>query len=119
MIESRSIAVHGVTATVFCSDRQILEWFEFDFRHFVTAPPSKADFTLTVKLKTPPFETIPAMEEVMHARYFACFEDGKKRYINYQNKALLIYDYGEESGIIYCDDQNQAYEKTYLTLLSR
>ena len=59
------------------------------------------------------------MEEVMHARHFSCFEERSKRYINYQNRALLIYDYASQSGVLYCQDTNYAYEKAYLTILSR
>ncbi|PWT97550.1 MAG: hypothetical protein C5B53_07900 [Candidatus Melainabacteria bacterium] len=119
MVESRSIAVHGVTATVACSNRQILDWFEFDFRHFIAPPPGKADFSLTVEIKAAPFELMPAMEEVMHARYFACFDHGPTRYINYQNRVLLVYDYAKQEGTLFCDDVTKAYEKAYLTVLSR
>jgi hypothetical protein len=119
MIESRSISVHGVTATIFCSDRQILDWFEFDFRHFLSPTPDKPDFTLTVAIKAAPFESMPPMEEVMHARYFACFDHGSTRYINYQNRALLVFDYANQKGTLYCEDVTKAYEKAYLTMLSR
>jgi hypothetical protein len=120
MIESRSIAVHGLTATISCSERQIIEWFEFDFRYFlVQAPQAEPDVRLTVELIAPPFETMPPMEEVMHSRQFACFEQGAKRYINYQNRTLLVFDYANHSGVIYCADHATAYEKLYLTLLSR
>jgi len=55
----------------------------------------------------------------MHTPNFVCFERGPVRYVDYQGKALAVYDYEHESGQIYCDDPQVAYEKLYLTVLSR
>ena len=119
-LEYRHISVHGITARIECADPQILSWFEFDFRTFLT--PEVAGPThvrLIVQVEPPPQSAIPALDEVMHTPNFVCFERGDVRYVDYQGKALAIYDYEHDSGQIYCADPSLAYERLYLTLLSR
>jgi len=102
MVTSRSITVHGITATVFCADSELVTWFEFDFRYFLQEETiSKAEVSLQVDLGPIPPKAIPPLDEVMHTRSFACFEAGSKRYIDYQGRALVIFDYANNSGIIY------------------
>lgn len=120
MLQSRALSIYGVTATVSCFDPQMLDWFCFDFRYFtVAALKETADIVLTVKMQKPPIAEMPPMDEIMHTRHFACFELGNKRYINYRNRALLVFDYKDDTGILYCADREFGYEKLYLTILSR
>lgn len=120
MVEARSITVHGVTATVSFSEPELLGWFEFDFRYFLLSTPlAKADISIAVELIAPPRNAIPPLDAIMQSRWFACFEKDSKRYIDYQGTTLVVFDYKEESGRVYSEDAGSAYDKLYLTLLSR
>jgi len=120
-VASRQVSVLGVSAGVKCSDSQILRWLEFDFSQFLlrSSSASKCDINLAVFIEQPQAETIPPLDEMMHTPKFVCFEDGSMRYVNYQDKAIAVYDYASDSGSIYCNDLTEAYERLYLTLLSR
>jgi len=119
-IQSRQICVHGVSARLDCADPQIIDWFEFDFRGFLTSGLSdRADVRITVHVEPPPESSIPALDEIMHTPHFVTFERGPIRYVDYQGEALAIYDYESEAGQIYAQNPEIAYERLYLTILSR
>lgn len=115
------ISILGVSARVRCSDPQVMYWLDFDFSQFVEAQPlPTCDINIDVHVQDPPANVIPPLDEIMHTPKFVCFEDEQRtRYITYQDKAICIHNYATESGTIYCADPGEAYERLYLTILSR
>lgn len=121
MPASMDISILGVTARIRCSNQQVMYWLDFDFSQFVMARSvPECDINIDVKVEDPPPDAIPPLDEIMHTPKFVCFEDEHRtRYITYQDKAVCIHNYATESGTIYCADPAEAYERLYLTILSR
>jgi hypothetical protein len=118
---SIDISILGVTARIRCTNPQVMYWLDFDFSQFVLeAPLPKCDINVDVFVQEPPENIIPPLDEIMHTPKFVVFEnEHRTRYITYQDKAICIHNYVTETGTIYCAEPTEAYERLYLTILSR
>lgn len=114
------IAIHGVTAEVSCGDQRVAEALEFDFDLFLVRDDLKPAFlTLSIVVDAPPYQCIPPLDESMRTAQWVCFDDGAKRFIDYNGKALVVYDFDRTVGTVYASEWQQAYERAYLLILSR
>jgi hypothetical protein len=114
------LTIHGVTAEIVCKHRRVLDALAFDFDLFLDSGQSKpADLSLAIVVSAPPYESIPPLDESMRTSQWICFDDRAKRYIDYNGKALVVYDFDRRSGTIYAGEWQLAYERAYLVVLSR
>ncbi len=114
------LAIHGVTAEVNCGDPRVADALEFDFDLFLIEDDSKPAFlNLSIVVNEPPYQSIPPLDESMRTSQWVCFDDKAKRFIDYNGKALVVYDFDGTVGTVYASEWQQAYERAYLLILSR
>ena len=110
---------YGVTATIESSSSEIIESFKFDFSMFIVPEAGNPMVSLEAIVKSPPWEIIPELVESMRSPEYVCFDQEEIRYVNYFGRALVRFDYRNETAQIYSTDTSYMYEKLYLLLLSR
>lgn len=67
----------------------------------------------------PPFDTVPAVRASLYQPDSISYDQGEVRYVDYNGKALSIFDYGREEGRLYAQDRDLLHELSYLLIHSR
>jgi hypothetical protein len=120
LLLSQRLKIGGLSIVVRSRSAQVISWLRFDFSYFLSDDEESAtDVVFTVLIESPDNYAIPPLDQSMLTPYWVCFEKGCIKYVDYQGKALLIYDYSTEHGTVYCEEPAVAYERLYLAVLSR
>lgn len=75
--------------------------------------------SIAVFRQRPPYEKVPALRASLYSLGAICYKDKGIHYVDYSGNGLMIYDFRQERGDIYSEDENLLYEKAKLAILSR
>ncbi|MBN1622714.1 MAG: hypothetical protein JW871_09010 [Endomicrobiales bacterium] len=113
---------YGITVKI-TSFEGIINKLDKDFSYFKNAEISenlaKGEITLFFYNSKPSFEEIPDKKYTFKYLDLKIYDNRNIRFINYNEKALSIYDYQKEKGEVYCNDENLLHELAYLLVHSR
>lgn len=106
---------------VFSSNDDLLSLLKNDFLYFYVENPSldKIFLKLEVIQSEPKTELIPQKEALRQSSSCVTYEHAGKRYNNYYDQALGVFDFYTEQGTIYSKYLNYLHEISYLLILSR
>lgn len=110
---------YGVTLQVECLDKETFQNLRRDFSYFLKELQTKPNIRIDIYLEESPFESVPPLKASLYNPDSISYDDGQIRYVDYQEKALTIYDYKNEVGQIYAQDRELLHEISYLLILSR
>ena len=110
---------YGVCVKVDCSDRELLENIRRDFSYFYTDSQAQLAISISVYLESPDFDKVQFLKASLYNSDSIAYDDKNIRYVDYQGKALSIYDYRKEEGKIYSSNRELLHELVYLLILSR
>ncbi|MBN8551164.1 MAG: hypothetical protein J0M12_17755 [Deltaproteobacteria bacterium] len=113
------LAIHGIIVEIDSEVEDIHSWVKFDFHLFLTQPAPAPHLRIQVILGTIPYHIVPPLVESMHGPQYVCFDSGTIRYVDYFRRALAVFDYSREEGMLYAEDAAFCYEKLYLLIQSR
>ncbi len=82
-------------------------------------PSGHQPISLTVLLQTPPWDRVPPLDAALHGPGLICYKDKNINYVVYSENGLLIYDFANETGELFGQNETGLYEKAKLTILSR
>ncbi len=112
---------YGVVLEINSSDRKIMENLKRDFSFFLTKERISPEITISLQ-----FGEIPHLKPAsyplkanLYKENVICFDNGVKRYIDYEGKALAVYDFARKNAVIYSSEWELLYELGYLFSLSR
>jgi len=109
---------YGVKTKLSSDDQLLIENIKRDFSYF-SAPINKTDIKFVVYNEEIPCDKIPPLKASLYKDNAICYDDTNMRYIDYHGKALAIYDFSNNVGEIYSQDNNFLHELTYLAILSK
>lgn len=110
---------YGIKVNVSSDDGQTLSDIKRDFIFFYKDEIRKADITVISFIAEPPYKNVPKLKASLYSPNFICYDDGNMRYVDYNSKALTLYDYGNDTAQIYSLNPDIMHEITYLLILSR
>ena len=110
---------YGVCLKVNCEDIELLENIRRDFSYFHRDSQASVVISISVNLESPAFDKVPPLKASLYNPDSIAYDDKNIRYVDYQGKALSIYDYKKEDGRIYSSNRELLHELVYLLILSR
>jgi len=110
---------YGIRLTFNSEDEELATHIERDFRYFISQEHRDIHITITAIKQTPPYDKIPELKGRVFSPLSVCYDDKDTRYIDYNGRALAVYDYHEESGQLYSLEADLLHEIAYLMILSR
>ncbi len=120
-MEDLLINVFGISVLISTESDFVFQNLRKDFALFSSAksPHIKDTVTLSIHLKAPEYDKIPALDAAVHGHGFISYKDKDTNYIVYSKDALLIYDFKHDHGEFFGTNELFLYEKTKLTILTR
>ncbi|MBY0517936.1 MAG: hypothetical protein K2P81_13585 [Bacteriovoracaceae bacterium] len=118
MDQTVDINIYGSTIRVQSKQASTLKMLEIEFKYFLTPSISKPDFIITLHHTSAPSGIIPRIPANKISQNSLTYDDGAVRWNDYFGKALSIYDYRKNEGIIYSNDSDLIHEIAYLMILS-
>lgn len=99
----------------------VFENLQKDFWLYLGKHGEKGGRVLKLKAlqQRPPYERVPPVEASFYHIGLICYKHKNTHYVDYMGRGLMIYDFSEEFGEIYHEDEIFLYERTRLTVLSR
>lgn len=114
------IDVYGITLKISCDSESIIGHLRRDFVLFKSPVDLNAwNFSLNIFVQEPPYERVPALVASLYGDGLVCYKDKNINYIVYSNHSLLIYDFKQDYGELYGNDEIFLYEKAKHTILTR
>ena len=98
-----------------------MENLKRDFLFFLTKEKLPPEITVSLQFGEIPHlkPTSCPLKASLYKENVICFDDGVKRYIDYEGKALAVYDFVQKKAVIYSWEWELLYELGYLFSLSR
>ena len=90
-----------------------------DFSYFSSGGAAGGGIDIMLSEDEPPYGMVPAVKAALSRRDSISYDSGDSRYVDYNGKALGIYDYVNEKGRLFSKDPNLLHEISYLMILSR
>ncbi len=113
---------HGVSIEVVSSNAPTVENIRRDFSYFVSEPKVRESTRVHIEVlrESPPYDEIPrGIKSTFQTKDSINYDAGTLRFSSHFGKALTIYDFSNETGRIYSQDEFLLHERTYLLILSR
>ena len=110
---------YDIKVSVHSNSEYVLESLKRDFAYFLKDILPSADISIEAVDQRPPWETVPQVRASLYLAGAIAYDRKGVRYVDYQNEALTVYRYGQETGYIYSEDKNLLHELSYLLILSR
>jgi len=111
--------IYNNITKVLSDSKETLVRLSKDFLSFRTKEQNNIDFLITVKKSSPPYHLLESQRSITQSQVAITYEIKGIRYNDYFGKALCIYDYEKNEGVIYSEDINLLHEISYLLILSR
>jgi hypothetical protein len=98
----------------------LLEKIRRDFSYFQQRDGGvDAVMSIAVEETEPPYERVPQVRAVLYQPDSLAYDEGDTRYVDYNGRALCVYDYVRERGVLYSRDEELLHELAYLLIHSR
>ncbi|MFA5146530.1 MAG: hypothetical protein WC515_04060 [Candidatus Omnitrophota bacterium] len=109
---------HGVKVAIRADADRVAGDLKRDFAYFITGecPP---DISVEILFRPPPYETVPRVRASRYLPTSIVYDVKGKRYVDYRNRALTVYDHAGQRAQIYSADNDLLHEISYLLVLSR
>jgi hypothetical protein len=115
-----SLNFYGISVKIESTSQDISNYLNFDFSQFISPEQNSFTIKLVINVGDIPEGTIPeGLMATMHSPKFVVFDSNEKRYVDYHGKTIVVYDYKNEWGEIFCKEAKTSYEIIYLLILSR
>ena len=120
-MEKKLFNFYGITVELICPG-VLSSLLEKDFLYFLDTSvikPDKKKVSVTVHIQKPPYDLIKTMIPVFKKSDAVIYGIGSSRYVDYNGKALSIYDFEKDRGSLYSESLELLHELTYLLIHSR
>lgn len=118
MSDKLSLNFYGVCISLESDSNGLLENIRRDFSYFVVDE-KQADIIISAFNENPSYDQVPNVKASLYQPDYVAYDFGNLRYVDYNGKALTIYDYAKDIGDIYCKNETFLHEITYLLIHSR
>ncbi|MCB4791184.1 MAG: hypothetical protein LHV68_04785 [Elusimicrobia bacterium] len=117
------INIYGITLKI-DSNFELISRLKRDFSYFlntVTKPVVQKTYKIDIiaNLQKPPYDILPKNKIFIKKEDLSWHELNEKRFIDYNGKALSIYDYKNDKCEIFSDELDLLHELVYLLIHSR